>query len=84
MWYPKLHLYTYCYCDHFISSNLNSVFMSLPLIFKSFEVDTLFSFNLHFYSVLRVAITHTYRIYSAIRRGFHLSRMTTNNLISSM
>ena len=25
-----------------------------------------------------------YRIYSAIRRGFHLSRMTTNNLISSM
>ena len=24
-----------------------------------------------------------YRIYSAIRRGFHLSRMTTNNLISS-
>ena len=27
---------------------------------------------------------HGYRIYSAIRRGFHLSRMTTNNLISSM
>ena len=26
----------------------------------------------------------TYRIYSAIRRGFHLSRMTTNNSISSM
>ena len=26
----------------------------------------------------------TYRIYSAIRRGFHLTRMTTNNLISSM
>ena len=25
-----------------------------------------------------------YRIYLAIRRGFHLSRMTTNNLISSM
>ena len=25
-----------------------------------------------------------YRIYSAIRRGFHLSRMTTNNLTSSM
>ena len=25
-----------------------------------------------------------YRIYSAIRRGFHLSKMTTNNLISSM
>ena len=25
-----------------------------------------------------------YRIYSAIRRGFHLARMTTNNLISSM
>ena len=25
-----------------------------------------------------------YRIYSAIKRGFHLSRMTTNNLISSM
>ena len=25
-----------------------------------------------------------YRIYSAIRRGFHLSRMTTKNLISSM
>ena len=26
----------------------------------------------------------SYHIYSAIRRGFHLSRMTTNNLISSM
>ena len=26
----------------------------------------------------------TYRIYLAIRRGFHLSRMTTNILISSM
>ena len=25
-----------------------------------------------------------YRIYSAVRRGFHLSRMSTNNLISSM
>ena len=25
-----------------------------------------------------------YRIYLAIRWGFHLSRMTTNNLISSM
>ena len=25
-----------------------------------------------------------YRIYSAIRWGFHLSKMTTNNLISSM
>ena len=25
-----------------------------------------------------------YRIYLAIRRGFYLSRMTTNNLISSM
>ena len=25
-----------------------------------------------------------YRIYLAIRRGFHLSRMTTNNLISYM
>ena len=27
---------------------------------------------------------HIYCIYSAIRWGFHLSRMTTNNLISSM
>ena len=25
-----------------------------------------------------------YRIYLAIRQGFHLSRMTKNNLISSM
>ena len=28
--------------------------------------------------------TQEYRIYLAIRRGFHLSRMTTNNLISCM
>ena len=27
---------------------------------------------------------NNYHIYSAIRRAFHLSRMTTNNLISSM
>ena len=30
-----------------------------------------------------LSIVH-YRIYLAIRRGFHLSRMTTNILISSM
>ena len=29
-------------------------------------------------------LNDSHRIYSAIRRGFHLSRMTTNNLISSM
>ena len=32
----------------------------------------------------RVGFDNNYRIYSAIRRGFHLSRMTINNLISSM
>ena len=31
-----------------------------------------------------IAHEHQYRIYLAIRRGFHLSRMTTNNLISCM
>ena len=30
------------------------------------------------------AVKVYYRIYSAIRRGLHLSRMTTNNLISSV
>ena len=37
------------------------------------ELDSIFSLPIRIY-----------RIYSAIRRGFHLSRMTTNNLISSM
>ena len=37
-----------------------------------------------FLSVAAPMKQNRYRIYLAIRRGFHLSRMTTNNLISSM
>ena len=36
------------------------------------------------HSIIFLQQTPSHRIYSAIRRGFHLSRITTNNLISSM
>ena len=36
------------------------------------------------YMIQVVFCLYVYRIYLAIRRGLHLSRMTTNNLISCM
>ena len=45
---------------------------------SSIALDFIFAFNSSNCS------NSDYRIYLAIRRGFHLSRMTTNNLISCM
>ena len=42
------------------------------------------NFCIRYFLWYKMAIYLYYRIYLAIRRGFHLSRMTTNNLISSM
>ena len=54
---------------------------------KGFYVENLFVVECESVDDLMAVLEEgklTYRIYSAIRRGFHLSRMTTNNLISSM
>ena len=40
--------------------------------------------EIHQLPPLKGTVKPAYRIYLAIRRGFHLSRMTTNILISSM
>ena len=53
-----------------------SVSLSLCFIKRNREIFTIHSSEL--------PLKANYHIYSAIRRGFHLSRMTTNNLISSM
>ena len=58
---------------------------SLPKTDFSFQNKSDFrNTDLNFWDCFGREQSFLYRIYLAIRRGFHLSRMTTNNLISSM